>query len=278
MQKEKKHDKLLIAAYVILIFSVVLAGCLVCFTVYYLKNQKSETVFTEEIIDIKEYKAKSDKIESEGQETIEIPDVWVDTSSLVNRSVRLDVEYIPQNPELPTGCEITSLATVLNYYGYEISKTELSEKYLDKADAPADWRKVFVGDPTDAHSFGCYSYPIVKAANRFLSRNGALHRAVNISRCGFLDVLTEVDNGKPVIIWGTQGLSKGVKTIEWTVDGKKLRWIAPEHCMVLIGYDLDRMVAVVSDPQKGIVEYNIRKLKQSFETMYSQCVIIETNE
>lgn len=267
-----------VIAITVLILSIGLSSILFFYAYKLLKESKKETIFVDEIIETQVYKEKSDILEENGQETIEIPDIWVDTSSLVNKAVKLDVEYISQYPELPTGCEITSLATVLNYYGYEISKTELSENYLEKAAAPADWRKVFVGDPTDEHSFGCYSYPIVKAANSFLNENGAIHRAVNISRHGFLDVLREIDSGKPVIIWGTQGLAKGVKTIEWTVDGKKLRWIAPEHCMVLIGYDLDRMIAVVSDPQKGIAEYNIRKLKQSFETMYSQCIVIETNE
>ncbi|MDY5806807.1 MAG: C39 family peptidase, partial [Lachnospira sp.] len=33
-------------------------------------------------------------------------------------STELDVPFIDQNPQLPTGCEITSLAQVLNFYGF----------------------------------------------------------------------------------------------------------------------------------------------------------------
>ena len=41
-------------------------------------------------------------------------------------TVQLDVENIPQNPELPNGCEITSAAIVLNYLGFDIDKVTLA--------------------------------------------------------------------------------------------------------------------------------------------------------
>ena len=45
--------------------------------------------------------------------------------------------------------------------------------------------------------------------------------------------------------------------------------------MVLIGYDLDRSVAIVSDPQRGIVEYDLDTVKARYLAMHSQCVVIE---
>lgn len=57
-----------------------------------------------------------------------------DTVQKSNSQFKLDVEPILQLPELPTGCEITSLATVLNYYGYDISKTQLADEYLECGD------------------------------------------------------------------------------------------------------------------------------------------------
>ena len=39
-----------------------------------------------------------------------------------------------QYPELPTGCEITSLTEVLNYLGYGIDKETLARNYLDMRD------------------------------------------------------------------------------------------------------------------------------------------------
>ena len=39
-------------------------------------------------------------------------------------------DIIFQMPELPTGCEITALTMVLNYYGMEADKVEMATKYL----------------------------------------------------------------------------------------------------------------------------------------------------
>ncbi len=74
-------------------------------------------------------------------------------------------------------------------------------------------------------------------------------------------------------------MKEAYKTVKFDdIDGKTMQWIAPEHCLVLIGYDIDRGVAIMSDPQKGIVEYDIYTVKQRYESMCSQCVFIRENE
>lgn len=58
----------------------------------------------------------------------EIPSDEPETN-ITNR--QLNVDCILQNPELPTGCEVTALAIVLNYYGYGVDKCDLSDYYLE---------------------------------------------------------------------------------------------------------------------------------------------------
>ncbi|NLY78771.1 MAG: hypothetical protein GX072_02350, partial [Lysinibacillus sp.] len=41
---------------------------------------------------------------------------------------RLQVPVVLQNPELPNGCEITSLTAILNYYGINVDKMTLSDR------------------------------------------------------------------------------------------------------------------------------------------------------
>ena len=39
-------------------------------------------------------------------------------------------EAVLQNPELPTGCEITALTQTLNFYGFDIDKVTLIKLFL----------------------------------------------------------------------------------------------------------------------------------------------------
>ncbi len=89
---------------------------------------------------------------------------------------------ICQYPELPTGCEITSLAMVLNHYKYKVDKGTLSDKYLNKGEVgKVDPRKQFEGDPRDGNSYGCYAPVIVDTANKYLSEPCSLKYLLAVS-------------------------------------------------------------------------------------------------
>lgn len=44
------------------------------------------------------------------------------------RLSKINVPLIAQRPELPSGCEVTSLAMALKFYGVNVSKTTLANK------------------------------------------------------------------------------------------------------------------------------------------------------
>ena len=46
-----------------------------------------------------------------------------------------DFEIMEQYPELPTGCEITAMTMVLNYYGYNVDKVTMALDYMPKIQA-----------------------------------------------------------------------------------------------------------------------------------------------
>ena len=73
----------------------------------------------------------------------------------------------------------------------------------------------------------------------------------------------------------TKTLNEPYSSIQWTLNDKNYTWISPEHCMVLIGYDLDTNVAIVSDPLRGIVEYDLDTVKARYLALNSQCVTFE---
>lgn len=70
-----------------------------------------------------------------------------------------------QNPELPTGCEITALTTVLNYLGYDVDKLTLADNFLDKGRVgETSPYKAFVGNPRDEDACGAFAPVIVNSA------------------------------------------------------------------------------------------------------------------
>ena len=54
---------------------------------------------------------------TEAVTTLTLP---AEPAELPVRSCQLDAQPILQNPELPTGCEITSLTMAMNYLGYDV--------------------------------------------------------------------------------------------------------------------------------------------------------------
>ncbi|MCR5279426.1 MAG: C39 family peptidase [Lachnospiraceae bacterium] len=197
--------------------------------------------------------------------------------TLEEERVELPVKYISQNPTLPNGCEVTSLATVLNYLGFDISKEKLSDDYLPKAPVgQANFFEEFVGDPRNGNAYGCYAPVIVETANRYLSDAGSDLRAYDRTGSSFQDLMLKIRAGKPVIVWATSYINQDPEfTIQWVVDGEYLAWKGNLHCMVLIGYDTFNGKAIVSDPMRGIKEYDLELFIKRFKQFYSQAIVIE---
>lgn len=188
----------------------------------------------------------------------------------------LDVKNILQYPELPAGCEITALAIVLNYLGYDVSKVTLSDDYLDKGEVGStSYYTAFVGDPKSRYGYGCYSPVILKSATKFLNDNGNLHTANYVANNSFDELLTAVSSGNPVIVWATGKMEEPYLSEEWIVDGVKIRWIAKEHCLVLIGYDIERQTVTFADPMYGLVTYKMDIFKLRYSQLFSQAIVIK---
>ena len=204
------------------------------------------------------------------------PKVAEKEESDLPRSYILDVKNIMQNPELPTGCEITSLTIVLNHLGFNVDKLYMANNYLTKGKIGTvfPW-DAFLGDPTSSHSYGCYAPVIEKDANHFLSDNNSDLKAYDISGAEFEDVLKELTNGKPIVIWATINMNQSKLTTSWTINGEKFTWRGQEHCLVLTGYDMDKNLVYVADPLKGNVSYKFDVFKDRFEQMYQQAVVIK---
>lgn len=187
-----------------------------------------------------------------------------------------NMKPLGQHPTLPTGCEITALTTVLNYYGYNVSKETMSDKYLEKGPAwNTDFREKFAGEPRSEYSYGCYAPVIVKAANKYLTEKGSKLRAKELKGVEFDALFEYTERGIPVLVWTTIDLWQGYYTATWTcTNGKTVTWYANEHCMVLLGHDATKVY--VADPTHGdIRSYNRELFKTRYKELFSQAVVIQ---
>jgi len=188
-----------------------------------------------------------------------------------------------QAPEFLSGCEVSSLTAVLNYYGENIDKVTLSVLFLPENNTSTEqngktyranpW-KVFVGSP-ESDCYGCFAPVIVETANAYLKAVGSAKRAVDLTGAQPSKLYEYISNNVPVIVWATQNMEKSTVATTWyDKDTNKLfEWPGAEHCMVLLAYT-DTTVTVC-DPEKGIVNYSRQTFEERYKELYQQAVVIQ---
>lgn len=197
---------------------------------------------------------------------------------------QLVVPLVCQYPELPTGCESTAAAMVLQYYGENISAENFAESWIEKSsdfytyggiDFGPDPNLTFVGDPFTSYGYGCYAPVIVNAINR----NSEVCKAESFFGKD-LDSLCEefIDNGEPMLIWASMDMKKTEKGTSWQLpSGEHFTWISGEHCLVLVGYDEKNYY--FNDPLTGsVVSYKKQLVKDRYTELGKQAVYISKND
>lgn len=206
-------------------------------------------------------------------------------TTAIPQSYKLDVNCILQNasPSLPTGCEATALTIALNYYGFGADKYDIAMNYLPRMNFTgsygADFQYVFPGNPTTSSGYGCYAPTIVATANAYFTAIKNASYAENITGTEFTDLYEYIAQGTPIVFWGTMGMVAPYYTSSWTTpDGKTVTWKASEHCLVLVGYDKSAGTVLVADPLRGTVTYDANLVRQRYNDMGKNAVIIHPSD
>lgn len=196
----------------------------------------------------------------------------------LERSASLETNVILQNPELPEGCEVTSLAILLNYLGFDVSHTYLADNYLPIGEAgEASYYEYNLGNPRNAgQAWGCYAPVILRTANDYLAGRDTDYRAYDYTGCDASELYMQVQTGNPVIVWITMGFAEPYTKSPWTVDGEKLYWKYPLHCVVLCGYDFDAGTVTLADPLKAeLYKKDMKLFELRWQQMEAQAVVIK---
>ncbi len=189
-----------------------------------------------------------------------------------------NVKCINQFPQLPTGCEATALTMLLNYYDVKVTKEEVADA-MPKCDLPyynkGKWyghhpTEAFIGNPYSVASYGVFSKVIVDMIEDYCPG-----RVEDLKGKELLSLLNNIDEGRPVMLWATIGMSKVSYKNSWIINrqGTIFSWPGNEHALLLIGYDQESLY--LNDPYTGREQKYPRALvEKRYDTLGRQAVSI----
>lgn len=171
--------------------------------------------------------------------------------------VPINAPLINQLPELDRGCEVTSLAMLLQSAGIKVDKLTLA-KQIKKDPTPFSYKngQPYFGNPNvgfvgDMYSnlrpgYGVYHGPLAALAKNYLG-----NRVIDLTGKGFSAIEKQLDQGIPVVVI-TSITYHEVPKSEWmtwqTPDGP-FKGTKKEHAVLLTGYTKNTLY--FNDPLKS---------------------------
>ncbi|PGT80904.1 C39 family peptidase [Bacillus sp. AFS040349] len=196
---------------------------------------------------------------------------------------KLDVPLLSQLPELPRGCEVTSLAMLLQYEGVNVGKMELA-KNVKKDPTPMTYKneKIYFGNPNvgfvgDMYSYnkpgyGVYNQPIEELANKYLP-----NRVVNLTGEDFSEVINQIKNDQPVWVITNTTFKELPETQfrTWVTEQGEIEITYREHSVVITGFD--EKFIYFNDPLANQKNRQIPKddFVKAWEQMGMQAIVIK---
>lgn len=171
--------------------------------------------------------------------------IWDKDTKIPNQYQITNVPYIGQYPELFRGCEVTSLAMLLNYKGIKVNKLELAEKIKkepfkftlkDQIEYIGNPHQGFVGDiySKENDGYGVYNEPINNLLKEYIAGE-----ALNLTGVNFEDLYYYIIKNRPVlVIINTRFKPLPESEFEYfkTTRGN-LKITYREHSVLVTGYD-----------------------------------------
>jgi len=184
--------------------------------------------------------------------------------------VPLDVPLIQQMPELARGCEVTSLAMILQYHGINVNKMELAENIayepFRENGLMGNMNKGFVGnmETFQESGLGVYVYPIIELAQQYIE----MTRIINITGQSTDELYNAIDAGSPVWVI-TNSLFSHLPEEQfrtWQTAEGSMQVTYRQHSVVITYYN-DEYV-YINDPLQS--EKNIAINRTNFEEAWIQ--------
>lgn len=211
-----------------------------------------------------------------------IDQIIFDDSPLPHQAFVQRVPLISQLPELPRGCEVTSLAMILQFNGVYVDKLTLAEE-IKKDPTPysvvngivhfGNPNDGFVGDmyTYDNPGYGVYVGPVYELANNYTP-----NQVLNMTGLSFEYIKRSIARGRPVwvIIHTKFGTLPKSSFETWKTPTGEISITYHQHAVVVTGYDQDYIY--FNDPLTNERDRPIltHRFIEAWEQMGSQAISI----
>lgn len=197
-----------------------------------------------------------------------------------------------QYPQLPNGCEVTSLAMLMTAVGHPESKMTLARempkdptKLVLTSSTAANGTVVhhvkywgnpnvgFVGDVYQAgNGYGIYHGPMDRFLNHLLPG-----RAKDLTGASFSTILRHVSEGIPVEVWTTTTFAPTNDWVTWESPEGLVRATPLEHAVLVVGYSPGYLY--VNNPLNGQAAEKIPEAPflQSWNQLGRQAITVKAN-
>jgi uncharacterized protein YvpB len=194
----------------------------------------------------------------------------------VKPAAKLNVLYHHQEHTL--SCEIASLLMALNYKGVKVTETDLIKQLPVSDPSPRQANNIW-GDPNLGFvgnidgfmpntGYGVYEKPIYDLASKYRT-------AKIITNVSLNDLITEITNNNPVVVWGVVGAGQD---ISWkTPQGQTIYAKLDEHARTLIGFtgkSDNPQLMILLDPIYGEVRLSVADFLKNWEKLDKRAVVI----
>jgi len=186
-----------------------------------------------------------------------------------------NVPLIQQLPELERGCEVTSLAMMLQYAGVSADKMKLANE-IKKVNFIEDGvrgnpNEGFVGNiyTFSESGYGVYHGPLFQLAKIYLP-----NKAVDLTGKSIEEIYKSVKAGQPAVMITNATfapLDEDEFTI-WETNSGDVSITYNEHCVVLVGYDKESVY--IRDPLNDSLDVKVPRedFEQAWVQMGSQAI------
>jgi len=192
-----------------------------------------------------------------------------------SKEALLDVPLLNQmdQPRLYNGCEVTSLAMILNYKGVKVSKNDLAKKITR---VPLKYGNGeygnpnlgFVGNMEDGPGLGVYHNPIFTLANSY-----APGKAEDLTGKPFDTLIEELSMGNPVWVITTVSFAPVGGFEPWPTAQGPVNVTFKMHSVAVTGYDEESIY--INDPYgTKNKKVNRASFQKAWEQMGKQAVVV----